>query len=103
MSPPEKEARFATSDVTGRSLSSSACNPIPSPSRRSPEMARRDFFREQYLAIIKEAQTLILAVQDLSAEPLSATRCARLKVAGRELKRRCNRLAYNVLRKAGNS
>ena len=81
---------------------------------RSPEMAkkcdsstrtrfRRDFFREQCVAIIKEAQTLILAVQDLSAEPVSAIRCARLKVAGRELKRRCNRLAYKLLRKAANS
>lgn len=65
--------------------------------------SRRDFFREQCMAIIKEAQTMILAVQDLSLEPASRTACTRLIVAGRELKRLCNRLSYDVLRRARNA
>jgi hypothetical protein len=84
------------------------------PLRRSPELAsncgcstrtrfQRDSFGEQCMAIIEDAQTVILAVQDLSLEPTSRTTCTRLKVAGRELKRRCNRLAYKLGRKAAKS
>jgi hypothetical protein len=60
----------------------------------------RDSFHSHYVAIIDEARTLILAVLDLSLEPASHTACTRLTVAGRELKRRCNRLVYKLGRKA---
>jgi hypothetical protein len=74
-----------------------------SPPKKERTRFRRDSFHEQHVAIINEARTLILAVLDLSLEPASAAACTRLRVAGREIKRRCNRLAYKLLRKATKS
>jgi len=75
--------------------------PIKQRSRRG--RFRHDSFQRQFVAIINETRTLILAVLDVSLQPASRTACTRLKVAGRELRRRCNRLAYKLGRKAANS
>ena len=64
---------------------------------------RCDSFERHCEGIIDEIRTLILAVTHVSLEPASRAAHARLTVAGREVKRRCNRLAYDLRRKAWHS
>jgi hypothetical protein len=79
-----------------------ADEPIKRRSRRS-RRRRRDSFHQQYAAIIDETRTLILALLNVLLEPASRTACTRLTIAGREIKRQCNRLAYKLVREAANS
>jgi hypothetical protein len=53
----------------------------------------------EYLAVVNEAQVVIQTVLELSLEPASGPKAVQLKVTARELKRRCNRLAHELLGK----
>jgi hypothetical protein len=59
---------------------------------------RCDPFHPHYVGIINGTHALLLALMELSLEPTSACKSIRLKVAARELRRRCNRLTYKLSR-----
>jgi hypothetical protein len=67
-------------------------------SSRRPRFAR-DPLHSEYVEIVNQTRALLLALVELSLEPTSAAKSLHLKVTGRDLKRRCNRLVHKLLRR----
>jgi len=94
--PPKETGRFG--GRPGESGGSSFPSTLSRRSRKRNQILRP--FRPQYVDIINETHALLLALLELSLEPASQAKSIRLKLIARGLRRRCNRLAYNLLRKA---
>lgn len=60
----------------------------------------RDRFHKDYLAIIDQAKAVTVAILELSLQPASAEKAMHLKDLARSLKRRCNRLIYQLAKAA---
>jgi hypothetical protein len=58
----------------------------------------RDRFHKDYVAIIDQAKAITVAVLELSIDPASAEKTVHLKDLARSLKRRSNRLTYQLAR-----